>query len=387
MTTMDLDDLLLNGRDVPAATAALLVHRVRTLEMNLAASQRREVELASLVAERSAAVDHLQGHLNELRLQVALGNIGVTLPLSASDDDDGDDGGGGGNSNTDGRREVRRRPRCNRGHSEYCGDDDDGRRGAPPLAAGHHSPHARAHTRAPGSHLTTPVLRASHQPGGLRHLGDDAAAAVAEPGASAEEAALYSAMCGLCVTSDGRAPVGNAGRFGRRGSLGRLHEYSASASAVGRGGGGGAPASARTPASSVPPSPALSPATARGAAAAAGCSSPDTATGGSPPPPPPCGYAGASLSMTTPRRDCFASANAPAMSPSPQGAKPHLHQLGQPHTHGASTAAPPPAGGGALVPAPPAFATTTCPRGDRAGREWKRQRVEDDEADGAYSYP
>lgn len=76
---MDLDDVLLQPENLSSEKISLLVHRVRSAEMQLAASQRREEELAALVAERNTALDFLQGHVNELRLQLALAGIGVDM--------------------------------------------------------------------------------------------------------------------------------------------------------------------------------------------------------------------------------------------------------------------------------------------------------------------
>ena len=81
---MDLDDLLLNPENLPADKIVLLVHRVRTLEIQLAAAKRREDEMAALVAERNCALDHMQGHVNDLRLQLALSSAGVNYKSSSS---------------------------------------------------------------------------------------------------------------------------------------------------------------------------------------------------------------------------------------------------------------------------------------------------------------
>jgi hypothetical protein len=67
--------------DSALSPEAALQARVIQLELALVASQRRESELAASLAERNAALDHLQGIVNELRLQLVLAPV-VGRPLA-----------------------------------------------------------------------------------------------------------------------------------------------------------------------------------------------------------------------------------------------------------------------------------------------------------------
>lgn len=163
--SMDLDDLLLNPENLSADKIVLLVHRVRTLEIQLAAAKRREDEMAAFVAERNCALDHMQGHVNELRLQLVLAGAGVSFKTTTSS--------------------------------------------SSPIFA---SANTQNSSSSPLSSQMDP-----------KHVSEDSGCGVLiQHGVADDEksAALYQEMCGLCVS--GEHAVGNAGRFGRRGSLSRL---------------------------------------------------------------------------------------------------------------------------------------------------------------------